>query len=63
MVTGLRGEKNKGKILSPKREIFRDKCETPRLSTNPDKKEHSIREGKKSSTKFKKDTCLQEEER
>lgn len=42
------------------KEIFRDKCETPRLSTNPDKKEHSRREGKKSSTKFKKDTCLQE---
>ncbi|KAJ1067003.1 hypothetical protein K5549_012362 [Capra hircus] len=43
-----------------RKEIFRDKCETPRLSTNPDKKEHSRREGKKSSMKFKKDTCLQE---
>lgn len=42
------------------KEIFRDKCETPRLSINSDKKEHSRREGKKSSTKFKKDTCLQE---
>ncbi|XP_015316195.2 coiled-coil domain-containing protein R3HCC1L isoform X2 [Bos taurus] len=42
------------------KEIFRDKCETPRLSINSDKKEHNRREGKKSSTKFKKDTCLQE---
>uniref|UniRef100_A0A8C3YQ70 R3H domain and coiled-coil containing 1 like n=1 Tax=Catagonus wagneri TaxID=51154 RepID=A0A8C3YQ70_9CETA len=39
--------------------VFRDKREAQRLSVNPDKKEHNHREGKKSSTKFKKDTCLQ----
>lgn len=39
-------------------EIFEDKLETQRLSINPDKKEHNCREGKKSSTKFRKDICL-----
>ncbi|XP_025130124.2 coiled-coil domain-containing protein R3HCC1L isoform X4 [Bubalus kerabau] len=52
-------EEQREDSLSQK-EIFRDKCETPRLSINSDKKEHSRREVKKSSTKFKKDTCLQE---
>lgn len=42
------------------REIFRDKPETQRPSINPDEKEHNRREGKKSSTKLKKDTCFQE---
>ncbi|XP_013964523.1 coiled-coil domain-containing protein R3HCC1L isoform X2 [Canis lupus baileyi] len=42
------------------KEIFRDKSEIQRLSINPDKKEHNCREGKKISTKFRKDTCLQE---
>ncbi|KAB1271264.1 Coiled-coil domain-containing protein R3HCC1L [Camelus dromedarius] len=42
------------------KEIFRDKPGAQRLSINPDKKEHNRREGKKSSTKLKKDTCLQE---
>ncbi|XP_032288245.1 coiled-coil domain-containing protein R3HCC1L [Phoca vitulina] len=40
--------------------IFRDKSETQRLSINPDKKEHSRREGKKFSTKLRKGMCLQE---
>ncbi|XP_077933399.1 coiled-coil domain-containing protein R3HCC1L isoform X2 [Halichoerus grypus] len=40
--------------------IFRDKSETQRLSINPDKKEHSCREGKKFSTKLRKGMCLQE---
>ncbi|XP_036994872.2 coiled-coil domain-containing protein R3HCC1L isoform X2 [Artibeus jamaicensis] len=40
--------------------IFRDKPEAQRLSIYPDKKEHSHREGKKSSTKLRKDTCLQD---
>ncbi|XP_020740001.2 coiled-coil domain-containing protein R3HCC1L [Odocoileus virginianus] len=52
-------EEQREDSLSQK-EIFQDKCETPRLSINPDKKEHSHREGKKYSMKFKKDTCLQE---
>ncbi|XP_065779119.1 coiled-coil domain-containing protein R3HCC1L [Muntiacus reevesi] len=52
-------EEQREDSLSQK-EIFQDKCETPRLSINPDKKEHSRRDGKKYSTKFKKDTCLQE---
>uniref|UniRef100_A0A8C6E9X8 R3H domain and coiled-coil containing 1 like n=1 Tax=Moschus moschiferus TaxID=68415 RepID=A0A8C6E9X8_MOSMO len=55
-------EEQREDSLSQK-EIFQDKCETPRLSINPDKKEHSCREGKKSSTKFKKDTCLQEKKK
>lgn len=45
--------------LSPK-DIFRDKPETERQSINPDKKEHNHKEGKKSSTKLRKVTCLQE---
>ncbi|XP_062958325.1 coiled-coil domain-containing protein R3HCC1L isoform X1 [Cynocephalus volans] len=40
------------------KEIFRDKPEPQRLSINPDRKEHNCREGKKSSTKLRKDTCL-----
>lgn len=42
------------------KEIFRDKPKAQRLSIYPDKKEHSRREGKKSSTKLRKDTCLQD---
>ncbi|XP_076981809.1 coiled-coil domain-containing protein R3HCC1L isoform X2 [Tamandua tetradactyla] len=53
-------EGQKEGVLSPK-EIFRDKLETQRLNINPDGKEHSRKERKKSSTKFKKDSCLQEE--
>lgn len=41
------------------KKIFRDKSETQRLSINPDKK-HNCREGKKFSTKLRKDMCLQE---
>ncbi|XP_058399685.1 coiled-coil domain-containing protein R3HCC1L isoform X1 [Diceros bicornis minor] len=52
-------EDQKEDCLSQK-EIFRDKPEAQRLSFNPDKKEHNHREGKKSSTKLRKDTCLQE---
>lgn len=37
-----------------------DKPEAQRLSINSDKKEYNRREGKKSSTKLRKDTCLQE---
>ncbi|XP_037353834.1 coiled-coil domain-containing protein R3HCC1L [Talpa occidentalis] len=52
-------EEHKEDGLSQK-EIFRDKPETQRLNTNPDKKEHSHREGRKSSTKLRKDNCLKE---
>lgn len=52
------GEEQKN-CLSQK-EIFREKPKTQRLSIYPDKKEHNRREGKKSSTKLRKDTCLQE---
>lgn len=38
----------------------KDKPEAQKLSINPDKKEHNRREGKKSSTKLRKDTCLHE---
>lgn len=51
-------EEQKEDSVSQKK-VFRDKREAQRLSINPDKKEHNHREGKKSSTKFKKDTCLQ----
>ncbi|XP_036906684.1 coiled-coil domain-containing protein R3HCC1L isoform X2 [Sturnira hondurensis] len=53
------GKEQKEDCLSPK-EIFRDKPEAQRLSIYPDKKEHSHREGKKSSTKLRKDTCFQD---
>lgn len=52
-------EEQKEDCLSQK-EIFRDKPKAQRLSIYPDKKEHSHREGKKSSTKLRKDTCLQD---
>ncbi|XP_004457081.1 coiled-coil domain-containing protein R3HCC1L [Dasypus novemcinctus] len=52
-------EERKESFLSQK-EIFRDKLETQRLNINPDRKEQSHKERKKSSTKFKKDSCLQE---
>ncbi|KAM7073581.1 coiled-coil domain-containing protein R3HCC1L isoform 1-T6 [Molossus nigricans] len=52
-------EEQKEDCLSQK-EIFREKAKAQRLSIYPDKKEHSHREGKKSSTKLRKDTCLQE---
>lgn len=55
--TGKEEQKEDG--LSQK-EIFRDKPETERLNSNPDKKEHNPREGKKSSTKLRKDACLKE---
>ncbi|XP_055976515.1 coiled-coil domain-containing protein R3HCC1L isoform X2 [Sorex fumeus] len=55
--TGKEEQKEDG--LSQK-EIFRDKPETERLNSDPDKKEHNPREGKKSSTKLRKDACLQE---
>uniref|UniRef100_A0A673TRZ3 R3H domain and coiled-coil containing 1 like n=1 Tax=Suricata suricatta TaxID=37032 RepID=A0A673TRZ3_SURSU len=42
------------------KEIFRDRSQTQRLSSNPDDKEHNHREGKKFPTKLRKDTCLQE---
>ncbi|XP_043453128.1 coiled-coil domain-containing protein R3HCC1L [Prionailurus bengalensis] len=42
------------------KEIFRGKSETQTLSINPDDKEHNHKEGKKFSTKLRKDTCLQE---
>lgn len=38
----------------------KDKPEAQRLNINPDKKEHNRKEGKKSSTKLRKNTCLQE---
>ncbi|EFB24077.1 hypothetical protein PANDA_005178, partial [Ailuropoda melanoleuca] len=46
-----------------RKEIFRDKSETQRLSINPDKKEHNRREGKKFSAKLRKDLCLQEKKK
>ncbi|XP_037661197.1 coiled-coil domain-containing protein R3HCC1L isoform X2 [Choloepus didactylus] len=52
-------EGQKESFLS-KKEIFRDRIETQRLNINPDRTEHSNKERKKSSTKFKKDSCLQE---
>lgn len=52
-------EEQKEDGLSPK-DIFRDKPETERQSINPDKKEHNHKEGKKSSTKLRKVTRLQE---
>ncbi|XP_006925962.1 coiled-coil domain-containing protein R3HCC1L isoform X1 [Pteropus alecto] len=52
-------EEQREDCLSQK-EIFKDKPETQRPSINPDEKEHNRREGKKSSTKLKKDTCPQE---
>ncbi|XP_005885444.1 PREDICTED: coiled-coil domain-containing protein R3HCC1L isoform X1 [Myotis brandtii] len=52
-------EEEQKNCLSQK-EIFREKPKTQRLSIYPDKKEHNRREGKKSSTKLRKDTCLQE---
>ncbi|XP_012578860.1 PREDICTED: coiled-coil domain-containing protein R3HCC1L isoform X3 [Condylura cristata] len=42
------------------KEIFSDKPETQRLNTNPDKKEHKHKEGRKSLTKLRKDNCLKE---
>nr|XP_054099199.1 coiled-coil domain-containing protein R3HCC1L isoform X3 [Callithrix jacchus] len=51
-------EKQKESSLSRK-EVFRDKPEAPRLSISPDRKDHNCREGKKSSAKLRKDTCLQ----
>lgn len=42
------------------KEIFREKPKTQRLNIYSDKKEHNRKEGKKSSTKLRKDTCLQE---
>uniref|UniRef100_A0A2K5J9D8 R3H domain and coiled-coil containing 1 like n=1 Tax=Colobus angolensis palliatus TaxID=336983 RepID=A0A2K5J9D8_COLAP len=55
-------EKQKESSLSQK-EVFRDKPETRRLGINPDRKEHNCREGKKSSTKLRRDTCLQKTNR
>lgn len=52
-------EEEQKNCLSQK-EIFREEPKTQRLSIYPDKKEHNRREGKKSSTKLRKDTCLQE---
>ncbi|XP_066095816.1 coiled-coil domain-containing protein R3HCC1L isoform X2 [Saccopteryx bilineata] len=52
-------EEQKEDFLSQK-EIFRDKPKGQKLSTFPGKKEHNRREGKKSSTKLRKDTGLQE---
>ncbi|XP_057592188.1 coiled-coil domain-containing protein R3HCC1L [Hippopotamus amphibius kiboko] len=52
-------EEQKEDSLSQK-ETVGENPEAQRLSINPDKREHSRREGKKSSTKFKKETCLQE---
>nr|XP_044608828.1 coiled-coil domain-containing protein R3HCC1L isoform X2 [Equus asinus] len=52
-------EEQKEDCLSQK-EIFRDKPAAQRLSINPDKKEHNHRKGQKSSTKLRKDACLQE---
>ncbi|KAM5320864.1 coiled-coil domain-containing protein R3HCC1L isoform 1-T3 [Glossophaga mutica] len=51
-------EEQKEDCLSHK-EIFRDKPKAQRLSIYPDKKEHGHGEGKKSSTKLRKDTSLQ----
>ncbi|XP_036294678.1 coiled-coil domain-containing protein R3HCC1L [Pipistrellus kuhlii] len=42
------------------KEIFREKPKTQRLNIYSDKKEHNRKEGKKSSTKLRKDTYLQE---
>ncbi|XP_016075442.1 PREDICTED: coiled-coil domain-containing protein R3HCC1L isoform X1 [Miniopterus natalensis] len=52
-------EEQKEDCLSQK-EIFREKAKTQRLNICPDKKEHNRGEGKKSSTKLRKDTYLQE---
>lgn len=52
-------EEEQKNCLSQK-EIFREKPKTQRLSIYSDKKEHNRKEGKKSSTKLRKDTCLQE---
>ncbi|XP_007938169.1 coiled-coil domain-containing protein R3HCC1L [Orycteropus afer afer] len=46
-------------LLSQK-EIYRDKPEAQRVDNSSDRKEHSRREGKKSLTKLRKDTCLLE---
>ncbi|XP_008142377.2 coiled-coil domain-containing protein R3HCC1L [Eptesicus fuscus] len=51
-------EEEQKNCLSQK-EIFREKPKTQRLSIYSDKKEHNRKEGKKSSTKLRKDTCLQ----
>ncbi|XP_054437301.1 coiled-coil domain-containing protein R3HCC1L [Pteronotus mesoamericanus] len=51
-------EEQKEDHLSEK-EIFRNKPKSQRLNICPDKKEHNCREGKKSLTKLRKDTCLQ----
>ncbi|KAM6182983.1 coiled-coil domain-containing protein R3HCC1L [Erethizon dorsatum] len=50
-------EQQKESCLSQK-QIFEDKPEAQRLSTNPDKKENNCKEGKKSLTKLRKDICL-----
>ncbi|XP_069877468.1 coiled-coil domain-containing protein R3HCC1L-like [Dipodomys merriami] len=41
------------------KEIFVDKLETERLSVNLNRKEYNYREGKKSSSRLRRDTCLQ----
>ncbi|KAK2508051.1 hypothetical protein MC885_020933 [Smutsia gigantea] len=51
-------QEQKEECLSQK-ESFRDKPEAQRLSITPNKKEYNLREGKKSSKKLRKDTCLQ----
>nr|XP_004669948.2 coiled-coil domain-containing protein R3HCC1L [Jaculus jaculus] len=55
-------QKQKEGYLSQK-EILADKSEPQGLSVNPDKKEYNDREGKKLSSKLRKDTCLQKRSR
>ncbi|XP_063101159.1 coiled-coil domain-containing protein R3HCC1L isoform X2 [Cavia porcellus] len=50
-------EQQKASCLSQK-QTLEDKPEAQRLSINTDKRENNCREGKKSLTKFKKDTCF-----
>ncbi|XP_047410186.1 coiled-coil domain-containing protein R3HCC1L [Sciurus carolinensis] len=52
-------KKEQREVCLFQKEIFGDKSGTQQLSINPDRKEHNCREGRKSSTKLRKDTCLQ----
>lgn len=46
-------------VCLSQKEIFGDKTGAQQPSINPYRKEHNCREGRKSSTKLRKDTCLQ----
>lgn len=53
-------KENQKEYFLSQREIFGDKPKAQRLDTSSDRKEDKRREGKKSSTKLRKSTCLQE---